>query len=400
MKTILSFLLFVLAINALAQPPQQADFLAFQKSFRKVSDVFARQQDKLKAEFEAKGLVWPARYVYIRSFKWDAQLEVWVKNTRQEKYRLFKTYKVCAMAGSLGPKRFEGDYQVPEGFYYLNQFRPNSQYHLALGINYPNPSDRVLSDPQRPGAEIYIHGSCVTVGCIPLTDPIIEEVYTLTAFARQNGQDFMPIHVFPVRFRNPKSADALKKYLEKRPDYKPMVDVMTKVYYYFNENKNLPTILISEKGEYRMLQEYTMKPEAAKYVPNTEPRREPSKVANLTDKDFFSSVYKQAVFPGGLPAFQKYLDKLQEDLVGFKPEGSSRTYVQVDFVIDREGNVVNVQVAANANNEMANLILDRFEGMPRWTPAERDDRAVPIRYQQTLVVEGRNKAPKHEDDDL
>jgi hypothetical protein len=179
-----------------------------------------------------------------------------------------------------------------------------------------------------------------------------------------------------------------------------MVDVMTKVYYYFNENKNLPTILISEKGEYRMLQEYTMKPEAAKYVPNTEPRREPSKVANLTDKDFFSSVYKQAVFPGGLPAFQKYLDKLQEDLVGYKPEGSSRTYVQVDFVIDREGNVVNVLVASNANNEMANLILDRFEGMPKWTPAERDDRAVPIRYQQTLVVEGKGKAPKHEDDDL
>ncbi len=64
---------------------------------------------------------------------------------------LFKTYKVCALAGTLGPKRMEGDYQVPEGFYYINEFNPQSNYYLSLGINYPNESDKVSKRFIRPG---------------------------------------------------------------------------------------------------------------------------------------------------------------------------------------------------------------------------------------------------------
>jgi murein L,D-transpeptidase YafK len=92
--------------------------------------------------------------MYVRSFKYDSQLEVWVRSNNSEQFKLFKTYRVCAMAGSLGPKRMEGDYQVPEGFYYINEFNPKSSYHLSLGINYPNASDKVLSDISRPGGEI------------------------------------------------------------------------------------------------------------------------------------------------------------------------------------------------------------------------------------------------------
>jgi murein L,D-transpeptidase YafK len=104
--------------------------------------------------------------------------------------------------GSLGPKRIQGDYQVPEGFYYVNEFNPNSNYHLALGLNYPNASDKILSDSVQPGGDIYIHGSCVTTGCIPIKDDQIEELYVLTTFARNLGQDFIPVHIFPVRFNN------------------------------------------------------------------------------------------------------------------------------------------------------------------------------------------------------
>ena len=71
-------------------------------------------------------------------------------------------------SGTMGPKRLQGDYQVPEGFYYINEFNPNSNYHLHLGLNYPNASDKILSDSLRPGGDIYIHGSCVSIGCIPL----------------------------------------------------------------------------------------------------------------------------------------------------------------------------------------------------------------------------------------
>jgi murein L,D-transpeptidase YafK len=85
----------------------------------------------------------------------------------------------------------EGDYQVPEGFYYINEFNPKSAYHLSLGLNYPNASDKVLSDSIKPGGDIYIHGNCVTVGCIPLQNNQIEELYVLAANAKNAGQDFI-----------------------------------------------------------------------------------------------------------------------------------------------------------------------------------------------------------------
>lgn len=103
-----------------------------------------------------------------------------MRNDRKEPFTLFKTYKVCALAGSLGLKRMEGDYQLPEGFYYINEFNPKSNYHLSLGINYPNASDKVLSDSYKPGGDIYIHGSCVTVGCIPVKDALLADTFFST----------------------------------------------------------------------------------------------------------------------------------------------------------------------------------------------------------------------------
>jgi len=158
-------------------------FIDWQRTLPRPGDALKRKEDTLQKQFEEKNLSWPAKYIYFRSFKYDSELEVWVKNGKKEKFKLFKKYKVCALAGTLGPKRFEGDYQVPEGFYYINEFNPNSEYHLSLGLNYPNNSDKILSDAYKPGGDIFIHGSCVTVGCIPLTDPMIEEVYILAAHA-------------------------------------------------------------------------------------------------------------------------------------------------------------------------------------------------------------------------
>src|SRR5688572_27987616 len=127
-----------------------ATFIDFQKTLPRPSEAMTKNEAMHKKQFEDKKLAWPAKYVYIRSFKYDSQLEVWVKNERKDPYKLFKTYKVCALAGTLGPKRMEGDYQVPEGFYYINEFNARSNYHLSLGLSYPNISDRILSDINSP----------------------------------------------------------------------------------------------------------------------------------------------------------------------------------------------------------------------------------------------------------
>ena len=108
-----------------------SSFIDFQKTLQRPSTALSKNEAVLKKQFEDKKLVWPAKYVYIRSFKYDSQLEIWVKNDRKDPYKLFKTYKVCALAGTLGPKRMGGDYQVPEGFYHINEFNAKSNYHLS-----------------------------------------------------------------------------------------------------------------------------------------------------------------------------------------------------------------------------------------------------------------------------
>ena len=240
----LLFILSYFAVNA------QNSFVDYQKSFGKVADVFSRREDTLKKQFAAQKLSWPAKFMYIRTFKYDSELEVWVKSSLKDTFQLFKTYKVCAVAGTLGPKRIQGDYQVPEGFYYINIFNPNSSYHLSLGLNYPNSSDLILADSSQPGGDIYIHGSCVTEGCIPITNPQIEDLYILTTHARNNGQDFIPVHIYPIRFNNIKSVNYLDKLMVNDTELKSFEKTMKQAYDYFNNNKQLPIVSINKKGEY------------------------------------------------------------------------------------------------------------------------------------------------------
>ena len=221
-----------------------------QKVSYKIPDVLNRMEDSVKKQFEKQHLVWPPEAMYIRSFKFDRQLEVWVKGNGKEQYKLFKTYKVCTQSGTTGPKRAEGDYQVPEGFYYINEFNPNSNYHLALGLNYPNSSDKILSDSLRPGNAIYIHGNCVSTGCIPITDMPIEELYVIAAAVKDQGEEFIPVHVFPVRYNVKKSMEYLNTSIKDKPTLMPFNTNIKEVFDYFEAKRQLPIIMVNRKGEY------------------------------------------------------------------------------------------------------------------------------------------------------
>ncbi|HMO62755.1 MAG TPA: hypothetical protein PKC39_12190 [Ferruginibacter sp.] len=211
---------------------------------------YSKVDDSLRKQFEAQKLKWPPQELYIRSFKFDRLLEVWVKENPKESFRLFKTYRVCMQSGSLGPKRMEGDYQMPEGFYYINEFNSNSNYHLALGLNYPNASDRILSDSLRPGSAIYIHGGCVSTGCIAISDKPIEEVFLLASYAKEQGQDFIPVHVFPVKYSNKKSFEYLAQATRDNQALQKFAVTLKDAFDYFEEKKQLPVILVNKKGQY------------------------------------------------------------------------------------------------------------------------------------------------------
>lgn len=97
--------------------------------------------------------------------------------------KLLKTYPFTAYSGKLGPKLEDGDKQIPEGIYKVQYLNPNSSYYLSIKINYPNEFDKSkskLSNIADMGKDIFIHGKSATIGCIPIGDEAIEEVFVMT----------------------------------------------------------------------------------------------------------------------------------------------------------------------------------------------------------------------------
>lgn len=157
----------------------------------------ARVKPMLSTELAAKGLHW-GDPVFLRAFKEEGQLELFVQDRESKRFVLLRTYQIAKQSGELGPKQREGDGQVPEGFYYAGRsaMKPDSTYHLAINCGYPNGYDRAH---ERTGSFIMIHGSTVSIGCLAMTDEKIEEIYSLCDAALLGGQDFFRIHLFPFR---------------------------------------------------------------------------------------------------------------------------------------------------------------------------------------------------------
>ena len=135
--------------------------------------------------------------IYIRIFKEDSELEVW-KARADGRYVIIKTFPICNWSGALGPKTKLGDQMAPEGFYSFSAdgLKPDSKYHLAINVGYPNALDRALG---RNGDFIMVHGKCLSIGCFAMTDELIEEVYALARDAIAGGEQRVPLHIFPFR---------------------------------------------------------------------------------------------------------------------------------------------------------------------------------------------------------
>ncbi len=134
--------------------------------------------------------------IYIRVFKLEKELELWAK--KELTYVLLKTYPICRYSGKLGPKQRSGDKQAPEGIYVLTKksLHPNSRYHLALNIQYPNRYDR---RHKRTGSNIMIHGRCSSTGCFAMGDSQIEEIYKIVKETFDKGKKFIYVAIYPFR---------------------------------------------------------------------------------------------------------------------------------------------------------------------------------------------------------
>ncbi|HHH37543.1 MAG TPA: murein L,D-transpeptidase, partial [Epsilonproteobacteria bacterium] len=176
--------------------------------------------------------------VYIRIFKYTAELEMWIKTG--DHYTLLHTYTICRQSGYLGPKQKEGDRQGPEGFYYVTKGRlnPNSRFHLSFNLGYPNRYDRAH---HRTGSALMVHGDCVSIGCFAMTDEKIEEIYALVEEALENGQKYVRVHIFPFRM----TEERMQQY--RFSQWYDFWSNLKEGYDYFEENGIPPDVGVKRK---------------------------------------------------------------------------------------------------------------------------------------------------------
>jgi murein L,D-transpeptidase YafK len=223
-------------------------FYNFQMSYDRVRNAVTKYESSWSKLFNEKNLQFPKTDIFIRHFKADGKLEVWARNTVLDTFTLVKEFPVCLLSGKMGPKRRENDKQVPEGYYFIDEYNPKSNYFLSLLVSYPNYSDLLKGDKENPGYDIYVHGSCVSVGCVPITDDLIQELYVLTMLARTNGQLYIPVHIFPTRFTRT-GLNYLGAFYSENDNQKFWTN-LKRGYDYFERTKRILPVLYDDKGNY------------------------------------------------------------------------------------------------------------------------------------------------------
>jgi murein L,D-transpeptidase YafK len=214
----------------------------------RVAAARTRVAEQIADRFRKAGVAYPPVELFLRAFKREAVLEVWARDTGA--FVLIHSFPITSSSGQPGPKRREGDRQVPEGFYTIDRFNPLSSFHLSLRINYPNASDRLLSDPQKPGFDIYIHGGNGSSGCLPLGDDGIEEVYLMTIDAGNHAA--VPIHLFPARMSGPEWEAFAAPIRTEQPELARFWAQLQPGFDAFEKTHRLPTITVEKDGSYRV----------------------------------------------------------------------------------------------------------------------------------------------------
>jgi murein L,D-transpeptidase YafK len=232
--------------------PSETSFAREQLRHPRVRNARDATQTRIEQMFEEKNIGYPAAEMYIRIYKWDKTLELWVRSADSKKFELLKTYEVCAMSGIVGPKSRRGDKQVPEGFYSVDVFNPVSSYHLSLGVDYPNERDAAANKGVKNlGGDIFIHGGCRSDGCIAVTDDGINELYWLAVETRGMGQQNIPVHIFPGRLDDENEMKKLERLYQKKPSVIAFWQTLKPGYMHFQKKRQLPYIVV-EDGNYRV----------------------------------------------------------------------------------------------------------------------------------------------------
>jgi murein L,D-transpeptidase YafK len=214
----------------------------------RVAVARAQRSPEIAAAFRAAGVQYPPAQLYLRAFKREGQLELWVGDAGKP-LKLLRSYKVCAASGTVGPKRQRGDLQVPEGFYEISHFNPKSSFHLSMKVSYPNQLDQLGAENRDLGGDIFIHGSCASVGCLAIEDAPIEELYVIASDYSVRGRR-IPVHIFPRRL----SSAALEELKAARAQLAHFWSSLEPAYAHFEKTRRVPRMKVdSQAKQYRLV---------------------------------------------------------------------------------------------------------------------------------------------------
>jgi murein L,D-transpeptidase YafK len=170
-----------------------------------VEKYISKVKASLKKDFKKNNLSLDDFEMGILAFKKEQLLEIYVRKNETENWKLLKKYNFTAFSGEIGPKLNNGDNQIPEGIYQMEYLNPNSRFHLSIKVSYPNSFDlekAKLDKRTDLGGDIMIHGKSATIGCIPVGDKNIEEIFILATKAKNKK---FPIIIAPHDFRTNKT---------------------------------------------------------------------------------------------------------------------------------------------------------------------------------------------------
>jgi murein L,D-transpeptidase YafK len=238
----------VVALLLLASPSlaPAGDFADRQHRFPRVRAAESAHAETVRRWFRDAEAAWPPR-ILLRSFKQDGALQMWAAPRAGDRWVLVRSFPVCAQSGVIGPKHRQGDLQVPEGFYRIDRFNPSSRFHLSLGLNYPNRFDRARArraGVRDPGGDIFVHGDCVTIGCLPIRDAPMSRLYLAAVAARDAGQRRIPVHVFPCRF----GEAACEAALAGHPEHTALWAELRDGYWLFESTRRPPRVRVTDHG--------------------------------------------------------------------------------------------------------------------------------------------------------
>ena len=222
-----------------------------QMNFTRVREAYTCKEKIVNKTLATHSISRDSLRIYLRAFKTEKIIELWAKNSHDSVYVPVKEFPICDLSGSEGPKRRYRDLQVPEGFYHISKLNPYSKYYLSMEINYPNASDSIRGVRGHLGNQIYIHGSCISSGCLAMTDDRIRELFVYCIEAYNSGQEEILLTIYPCRLSENNYSGLISNYKRDKDKISLWGD-LKKSYDLFDRTRVQPTVKFLPDGSHEV----------------------------------------------------------------------------------------------------------------------------------------------------